>query len=70
VADVPSLLRFTAPALPGELDEAAIAGLLAELRRRGEATAQELLEALEPAQRRVGMRAVLWLLRVGLATAA
>jgi glycosyltransferase involved in cell wall biosynthesis len=69
-ADLPALLRFTAPALPGELDETGIARLLAELHRRGEATGQELLEVLEPAQRRAGGRAVLWLLRVGLAVAA
>jgi len=68
-ADLPTLLRFTAPALPGELDKAGIAGLLAELHRRGEATARELLEVLEPAQRGAGRRAVLWLLRVGLAVA-
>jgi alpha-maltose-1-phosphate synthase len=67
--DLHSLVRFTAPALPGELDEAGIAGLLAELHRRGEATARELLEALEPAKRAAGKRAVLWLLRVGLALA-
>jgi glycosyltransferase involved in cell wall biosynthesis len=68
-ADLPALLRFTAPALPGELDEARIAWLLAELHRCGEATARELLEVLEPAQRRAGQRAVLWLLRVGLVVA-
>jgi glycosyltransferase involved in cell wall biosynthesis len=68
-ADLPALLRFTAPALRGELDEAGIARLLAELRRRGEATARELLEVLEPVQRSAGRRAVLWLLRVGLAVA-
>jgi glycosyltransferase involved in cell wall biosynthesis len=66
-ADLRALLRFTAPALPGELDEAGIAQLLAELHRRGETTARELLEVLEPAQRHAGQRAVLWLLRVGLA---
>ena len=65
--DLTALLRFTAPALPGELNEAGIARLLAELHRRGEATARELLEVLEPAQRGAGQRAVLWLLRVGLA---
>ncbi|MFL5236417.1 MAG: glycosyltransferase [Rhizomicrobium sp.] len=67
--DLFSLLRFTAPALPGELDATGIAGLLAELHRRGEVTARELLEVLEPAQRDKGGRAVLWLLRVGLAVA-
>jgi starch synthase len=65
-----NLLRFTAPALPSELDEGGIAGLLTELHCRGEATIQELLELLEPAQRSAGMRAVLWLRRVGLVTAA
>ena len=65
--DLTALLRFTAPALPGELNEAGIDRLLAELHRRGEATARELLEVLEPAQRGAGQRAVLWLLRVGLA---
>jgi alpha-maltose-1-phosphate synthase len=64
-----TLLRFTAPSLPSELDEAGIAGLLTELHHRGEATAQELLDVLEPAQRRAGKRALLWLLRVGLAVA-
>jgi starch synthase len=68
--DLPTLLRFTAPALPSELDEAGIAGLLTQLHRRGEATLQELLEVLEPAQRSAGARAVLWLRRVGLVTAA
>ncbi len=68
--DLPTLLRFTAPALPSELDEAGIAGLLIQLHRRGEATTQELLELLDPAQRSAGMRAVLWLRRAGLVTAA
>ena len=68
--DLPTLLRFTAPALPSELDEAGIAGLLTQLHRRGEATIQELLEMLEPMQRSAGVRAVLWLLRVGLVVAA
>jgi len=68
--DLPTLLRFTAPALPSELDEAGIAGLLTQLHRRGEATIQELLEMLEPMQRSAGARAVLWLLRVGLVVAA
>ncbi len=68
--DLPTLLRFTAPALPSELDETGIAGLLAELHGRGEATPRELLEVLEPAQRGVARRAVLWLLRVGLVMAA
>jgi hypothetical protein len=67
--DLRALLRYTAPALPGELDEAGIAELLAELHRRSEATAQEVLEVLEPAQRGAGRRALLWLLRVGLAAA-
>jgi starch synthase len=62
-----SLLRFTAPSLPNELDEAGTSKLLAELHRRGEATVRELLEVLEPARRGAGQRAVLWLLRVGLA---
>ena len=62
-----SLLRFTAPSLPSELDEAGTSKLLAELHRRGEATVRELLEVLEPARRGAGQRAVLWLLRVGLA---
>jgi alpha-maltose-1-phosphate synthase len=64
-----TLLRFTAPALPDELEEAGITELLTELHRRGEATAQELVEVLEPAKRGRGLRAVLWLLRVGLAFA-
>ena len=68
--DSKMVLRFTAPALPSELDEAGITGLLTQLHRRGEATAQELLEVLEPAQRSAGARAVLWLRRVGLVTAA
>jgi alpha-maltose-1-phosphate synthase len=62
-----SLLRFTAPSLPNELDEAGTSKLLAELYRRGEATVRELLEVLEPARHGAGQRAVLWLLRVGLA---
>jgi hypothetical protein len=41
--------------------------LLVELHRHGEVTGQELLEILEPAKRGAGQRAVLWLLRVGLA---
>jgi alpha-maltose-1-phosphate synthase len=65
--DVRSLVRFTAPSLPGELDEPGISELLVELHRRGEVTGQELLEILEPAKRGAGQRAVLWLLRVGLA---
>jgi hypothetical protein len=69
IIDLRSLMRFTAPALPSELDEAGITELLAELHRRGETTAEELLEFLEPAKRSVGRRAVLWLLRVGLAEA-
>jgi alpha-maltose-1-phosphate synthase len=64
-----SLLRFTAPSLPGELDEVGITELIDELHRRGEATAGELLEVLEPTRRGAGQRAVLWLLRVGLAKA-
>jgi starch synthase len=68
--DLRSLVRFTAPSLPGELEEAGIAELLAELQRRGEATARELIEALEPARRGAGRRAVLWLVRVGLAMVA
>jgi alpha-maltose-1-phosphate synthase len=67
--DLRSLVRFTAPALPGELDEAEITELLAEFHRRGETTAQELLEVLEPARRGAARRAVLWLMRVGLAVA-
>jgi glycosyltransferase involved in cell wall biosynthesis len=65
-----NLVRFTAPALPSELDEGGIAVFLTQLHNRGEATGQELLEMLEPAQRRAGARAVLWLRRVGLVTAA
>jgi starch synthase len=68
-ADLPTLLRFTAPALSSDLGETKISGLLAELYRRGEATARELLEVLEPAQRDAGPRALLWLLRVGLVAA-
>jgi hypothetical protein len=67
--DLHSLVRFTAPALPGELDEAGITELIDELNRRGETTVRELLEVLEPARRGAGQRAVLWLLRVGLAVA-
>jgi alpha-maltose-1-phosphate synthase len=62
-----ALLRFTAPSLPGELDEPEISELLAQLRRRGDATVEELLRVLEPPRRDAGQRAVLWLLRVGLA---
>jgi glycosyltransferase involved in cell wall biosynthesis len=65
--DLRSLVRFTAPSLPSELDEAGIIELLAELHRRGKATGRELLEVLEPAKRGAGRRALLWLLRVGLA---
>jgi alpha-maltose-1-phosphate synthase len=65
--DLSTLLRFTAPSLPGELDETEIAGLLAELHRRGEAPVNELLQVLEPARRDAGRRAALWLLRTGLA---
>jgi hypothetical protein len=75
-----ALLRFTALAEPGKLDEArvarllaedeaGIARLLAELHRRGEARAEELLEVLEPAQQDAGRRLVLRLLRMGLAVA-
>jgi glycosyltransferase involved in cell wall biosynthesis len=67
--DLRSLVRFTAPALPGELNEAEIAELLSELQRRKETTAQELLEVLEPTRLGAGRRALLWLLRVGLAVA-
>jgi hypothetical protein len=67
--DLRSLVRFTAPALPSELDEAGVAELLAEVHRCGEITAEELLELLDPAKRSAGRRAVLWLLRVGLAEA-
>jgi alpha-maltose-1-phosphate synthase len=65
--DLSTLLRFTAPSLPGELDETEIARLLAELHRRGEAPVNELLQVLEPARRGAGRRAALWLLRTGLA---
>jgi alpha-maltose-1-phosphate synthase len=41
--------------------------LIGELNRRGETTVRELLEVLEPTRRSAGQRAVLWLLRVGLA---
>ena len=64
--DLSALLRFTAPALPDEPDEAEIAALLAELHRRGEMPARELVEALEPKRRAAGARAALWLLRTGL----
>jgi hypothetical protein len=56
--DLLSLMRFTAPSLPGELAEARIIELLAELQRRGEATGQELLEVLEPTMRSARRRAV------------
>lgn len=69
ITDLQALLRYTAPALPGELDEDGIVKLLAELHRRGEATAQNLLEVLKPPQHDAGRRALLWLLRVGLAVA-
>jgi hypothetical protein len=65
--DLSTLLRFTAPFLPGELDETEIAGLLAELHRRGHAPVNELLQVLEPARCGAGRRAALWLLRTGLA---
>lgn len=65
--DLPTLLRFTAPALPGELDETGIAALQAELHRRNEATGLELLNVLNPTQHGAGKRALLWLLRTGLA---
>ena len=65
--DLARLLAFTSPALPGELGQDGIAALLDELRRRGEATAEELLQVLEPAQWGPGRRALIWLLRVGLA---
>jgi alpha-maltose-1-phosphate synthase len=65
--DLSALLRFTAPSLPGELDETEIAELLAELHRRGEAPVNELLQVLEPARRGAGRRGALWLLRTGLA---
>jgi hypothetical protein len=68
--DLRSLVRFTAPSLPGDLDEVGIAELLAEPQRRGEATARELIDALKPARRGAGKRAVLWLMRVGLAMVA
>ena len=64
--DLSTLLRFTAPSLPGELDETEIASLLAELHRRGDAPVNELLQVLEPARRGAGRRAALWLLRTGL----
>ena len=63
------LLRFTAPSLPRELDEPEISELLAQLRRAGDVTVEELLRVLEPPRRAAGQRAVLWLLRVGLAVA-
>jgi alpha-maltose-1-phosphate synthase len=65
--DLSTLLRFTAPSLPGELDETEIASLLAELHRRGDAPVNELLQVLEPARRDAGRRTALWLLRTGLA---
>jgi alpha-maltose-1-phosphate synthase len=79
-ADLRTLLGFTALAEPGKRDEAGIARLLAEdeagiarllveLHRRGEARAEELLEALEPTQQDAGRRWVLRLLRMGLAVA-
>ena len=64
MTELRSLLRFTAPSLPSELDEAGITELLDELHRRAEATAQELVEVLEPGKREAALRAVLWLLRV------
>lgn len=67
IADLSALLRFTAPALPSDLDETGIKQLLGELHRRGEATGRELVEVLNPTQRDAGRRAVLWLLRTGLA---
>jgi hypothetical protein len=52
--DLPTLLVFTAPALPNQLDATGIARLLSELQRCGEATVEELLQITESsgAQRR------------------
>jgi len=64
--DLSTLLVFTAPALPNELDETGIARLLSELQRCGEATVEQLLHLMEPVECNRGRRAILWLLRVGL----
>jgi alpha-maltose-1-phosphate synthase len=64
--DVVCLLNFTTSALPSELDENDIFRLLDQLRDRGEATAGELLDTLEPRLRAAGARAILWLMRAGL----
>ncbi len=64
--DLSTLLLFTAPALPNELDETGIAQLLSELQRCGETTVEQLLQLMEPVKRDRGRRAILWLLRVGL----
>jgi alpha-maltose-1-phosphate synthase len=68
VSDLSTLLAFTSPALPDELEEDGIAMLLTELQCRGEATAEELLRVLDPARNSAGQRALVWLLRVGLAS--
>jgi alpha-maltose-1-phosphate synthase len=64
--DVVCLLNFTTSALPSELDENDIFRLLDQLRDRGEATAGELLDTLEPRLRSAGARTILWLMRAGL----
>jgi starch synthase len=64
--DVFCLLNFTMSALPSELGDEEIIRLLDELRRRGEATAGELLEVLEPELRAAGEKTILWLMRAGL----
>jgi starch synthase len=65
-SDVISLLNFTASALPSALHEDDIMRLLSELRQRGEASAEELLNVLDPPVRAAGARAILWLMRTGL----
>ena len=67
--DAIALLNFTTGALPNTLKADEILSFPNELRRRGEATAGELLEMLGPESRAAGKRALLWLMRAGLITA-
>jgi hypothetical protein len=68
--DIVCLLNFTAAALPSPLHKEEILRLIHELRRRGEASAQELLDILEPSSREAGVQVVLWLMRAGLINAS
>jgi hypothetical protein len=67
--DLRSLVHFSAPALPGERDEAGITELIDELNRRGETTARGCWSFWSQRGAALGRGAVLWLLRVGLAVA-